>query len=94
MFYRQRRNSLLGNYARCCGLQHFMFFISIVMSPDEFEENCRMVSGDLAWSLAGCDLITPRHARALDAVGGPLPAFAWAVLHMPEWDFDELEESD
>lgn len=62
------------------------------MTPSEFEENCRIVSGDPTWSLTDC--ILPRQAAALAEVGGPLPAFCWAVLTLPEWDFDGPEDFD
>ena len=53
------------------------------MTPSEFEENARIISEDLTWSLVN-DPITPRHAEALAEVGGPLPALCWAVLTLPE----------
>ena len=63
------------------------------MTPSEFEENCLIISGDPTWSLTD-ECILPRQAVALAEVGGPLPAFAWAVLSLPQWDFDELDEED
>ena len=57
------------------------------MTPNEFEENARIISGDPTWSLSDCVEILPRQARALTEVGGPLTAWQWAVLSLPEWDF-------
>ena len=53
------------------------------MTPAEFEENARIISGDLTWSLVN-ECINPRQAAALAEVGGPLPALCWAVLTLPE----------
>ncbi len=63
------------------------------MTPAEFEENARIISGDLTWSLVN-EPISPRHAAVLAEVGGPLPALCWAVLTLPEWDFDDLDDED
>tara|TARA_B100001057_G_scaffold374677_1_gene379361 strand:- start:237 stop:434 length:198 start_codon:yes stop_codon:yes gene_type:complete len=65
------------------------------MTPSEFEENARIISGDPLWSLTGDDpFINPRQSSALAEVGGPLPALCWAVLTLPEWSFDELDDED
>tara|TARA_B100000519_G_C14212406_1_gene423289 strand:- start:960 stop:1151 length:192 start_codon:yes stop_codon:yes gene_type:complete len=63
------------------------------MTPSEFEENARIISGDPTWSLTE-ECINSRQAAVLAEVGGPLPGLCWAVLTLPEWDFDELDDED
>jgi len=64
------------------------------MTPSEFEENARIISGDPSWSLSDVWHISPRQSAALADVGGPLTAWQWAVLSLPEWDFTDPDDDE